>query len=93
MRRFGVILLALAGFAVVAVAARRVAFRMELRRQAAGDPDHSITVGTLTRHYLVHVPEPYTLTVLPIETDSSSPIPIASIGTGTTAANSRLPTT
>lgn len=58
MRRFVVILLALAGFAVVAVAARRVAFRMELRRQAAGDPDHSITVGTLTRHYLVHVPAP-----------------------------------
>lgn len=56
MRKSIVILAALAGFAVLAVAARRVAFRMELRREAAGDPDHSIIVGTLTRHYLLHVP-------------------------------------
>ncbi|MBZ5694750.1 MAG: alpha/beta fold hydrolase [Acidobacteriia bacterium] len=55
---------------VVAVAGRALGVRASLRQAAAADEKHSIVVGGLTHHYLLHVP-----TDLP----SKGPVPLVLI--------------
>ncbi|HXX44915.1 MAG TPA: PHB depolymerase family esterase [Candidatus Acidoferrales bacterium] len=51
-----VVILAVAGLAVVSVAGRVLGLRARLLKAAATDESHSIVVAGLTRYYLLHVP-------------------------------------